>query len=137
MAGSKNLDRHKTLCRCVICSHQLSELAYYIEDCRISEHQSCVTNSFSCYSWIFFYPSPHCIFTIMNHERISTFQFCFPVFLGMHRNPNWKGFFEIFEHMHDVQKIFLLKNLFWSIMKMTITKNIPNLSQGSPNPGFR
>ena len=40
----------------------------------------------------FFYPSPHCSFTIMSHKRISTFQFCFPVFLGMHRNPNWKGF---------------------------------------------
>ena len=36
--------------------------------------------------------SSHYIFTIMNHQRISTFQFCFPVLLGIHRNPNKKEF---------------------------------------------
>ena len=30
-----------------------------------------------------------------------------------------------------------LKDFFWSIMKMPFTKNISNMSQGPPNPGFR
>ena len=34
----------------------------------------------------------HCIFTIMNHQRISTFKFCSPVLLGIHKNPNLKEF---------------------------------------------
>ena len=34
----------------------------------------------------------HYIFTIMNHQRISTFQFCSPVLLEIHRNPNWNEF---------------------------------------------
>ena len=33
-------------------------------------------------------------------------------------------------------KIFRPKAFFWSIMKMAIRKNIHNLSQGPPNPGF-
>ena len=37
-----------------------------------------------------------------------------------------------FDPMHEIQKFF-----FWSIMKMTFTENIPNMSQGPPNPGFR
>ena len=55
-------------------------------------------------------------------------------------------------HLHNASKevfqpkIFLnckhgfkstMKDFFWSIMKMTSTKNIPNMSQGLPNPGFR
>ena len=32
--------------------------------------------------------------------------------------------------------VFWSKALFWSIMKMAIRKNIHNLSQGPPNPGF-
>ena len=28
----------------------------------------------------------------MNHKRTNTFIFCFRVFLGIHRNPNWKEF---------------------------------------------
>ena len=37
----------------------------------------------------------------------------------------------------EFKKKKLLKDFFWSIMKMTFTKNIPNMSQGPPNPGFR
>ena len=39
-----------------------------------------------------------------------------------------------FEPMHEIWK----KNdqIFWSIMKMAIRKNIYNVSQGPPNPGF-
>ena len=42
-----------------------------------------------------------------------------------------------FEPMYGIQKKFLAERLFWSVMKMTFTKNIPNMSQGPPNPGFR
>ena len=41
-----------------------------------------------------------------------------------------------FELMYGIQ-FFWLKDFFWSVMKMTFTKNIPNMSQGPPNPGFR
>ena len=34
----------------------------------------------------------HCLSTIMNHQRISTFWFCSPVLLGIHRNLDWKEF---------------------------------------------
>ena len=43
----------------------------------------------------------------------------------------------IFESVHEIQKIFRPKDFFWSIMKMTLTKNITNMSQGPPNLGFR
>ena len=42
-----------------------------------------------------------------------------------------------FEPMHEIQKLFWPKDFFWSIMKVTFTKNIRNMSQGPPNPGFR
>ena len=35
-----------------------------------------------------------------------------------------------------ISKFFWPKAFFWSIMKMAIRKNIHNLSQGPPNPGF-
>ena len=41
-----------------------------------------------------------------------------------------------FEPVHEIQKFFWPKAFFWSIMKMGIRKNIHNLSQGPPNPGF-
>ena len=42
-----------------------------------------------------------------------------------------------FEPVHGIQKKIWPKDFFRSIMKMTFTKNIPNMSQGPPNPGFR
>ena len=42
-----------------------------------------------------------------------------------------------FEPMYGIQKKICPKDLFWSVMKMTFTKDIPNMSQGPPNPGFR
>ena len=42
-----------------------------------------------------------------------------------------------FEPMYGIQTFFGPKDFFWSVMKMTFTKNIPNMSQGPPNPGFR
>ena len=39
--------------------------------------------------------------------------------------------------VHGIQKLFWPKDFFWSVMKMTFTKNIPIMSQGPPNPGFR
>ena len=42
-----------------------------------------------------------------------------------------------FEPVHEIQKLFWPKDFFWSIMKVTFTKNIPNMSQGPPNPRFR
>mgnify|MGYP001229335960 CR=1 FL=1 len=41
-----------------------------------------------------------------------------------------------FEPVHEIQNNFWPKTFFRSIMKMLIRKNIRNLSQGSPNPGF-
>ena len=154
------------------------------------------------YGWQIFY-IPHCIFTILNHQRIS-----FPVLRGIHRNQYWKEFLKscesflrksqfctltdlnpgfgvhwdmleiflindsfimlqmksfgqifflnfmyglksailaifqfwqngTFEPVHEIQNIFWLKDFFWSIMKMSFKKNIYNMSQGPPNPGFR
>ena len=42
-----------------------------------------------------------------------------------------------FEHVHGIQKKIWPKDFFWSVIKITFTKNIPNMSQGPPNPGFR
>ena len=41
-----------------------------------------------------------------------------------------------FEPVHEIQNFFWPKAFFWSIMKMGIRKNIHNLSQVPPNPGF-
>ena len=41
-----------------------------------------------------------------------------------------------FESVHEIQKFFWPKAFFWRIMKMATRKNIHNLSQGPPNPGF-
>ena len=41
-----------------------------------------------------------------------------------------------FEPLHEIQIFFWPKDFFWSIMKMTFQKKIPNMSQGPPNPGF-
>ena len=40
-----------------------------------------------------------------------------------------------FEPLHEIPKF--LKYFFWTTMKMPFTKNIPNMSQGPPNSGFR
>ena len=39
-----------------------------------------------------------------------------------------------FEPMHEIQKFFWPNDFFWSIMKMSFTENISNISQ---DPGFR
>ena len=39
--------------------------------------------------------------------------------------------------MYGIQKKKMPIDFFWIIMKMAFTKNIPNMSQGPPNPGFR
>ena len=41
-----------------------------------------------------------------------------------------------FELVHEIWNFFWPKVFFWSIMKMPIRKNIHNMSQGPPNPGF-
>ena len=41
-----------------------------------------------------------------------------------------------FEPVHEIQNFFWPKAFFWGTMKMAIRKNIHNLSQGWPNPGF-
>ena len=41
-----------------------------------------------------------------------------------------------FEPVHGIQ-IFLDQKISCSVTKMTFTNNIPNMSQGPPNPGFR
>ena len=41
-----------------------------------------------------------------------------------------------FEPLHEIQIVFWPKAFFWSTMRMAIRKNIHNLSQGWPNPGF-
>ena len=41
-----------------------------------------------------------------------------------------------FEPVHEIWNFFWPKVFFWSIMKMPIRKNIHNMSQGPPNPGF-
>ena len=41
-----------------------------------------------------------------------------------------------FEPVHEIQKIFWPKDFFWSNMKVKLSKNISNMSQGRPNPGF-
>ena len=39
-----------------------------------------------------------------------------------------------FEPVHKIQKLFWTNYFFWSIMKTPFTRNIPNMSQGLPNP---
>ena len=41
-----------------------------------------------------------------------------------------------FEPVHEIQKNFWSKDFFWGIMKVPITKNIHNMPQGPPSPGF-
>ena len=41
-----------------------------------------------------------------------------------------------FEPVHEIQNFFWPKVFFWSIMNMPIRKNIHNMPQGPPNPGF-
>ena len=41
-----------------------------------------------------------------------------------------------FEPVHEIQKFFWPKLFFWSIMKVPFRKNIHNMPQGPPNPGF-
>ena len=67
----------------------------------------------------FFRKSPFCTFSCIN----STFYIlCF-------QNGT-------FEPMHEIQKIFWPKVFFWSIMKVPFRRNIHNMPQGPPNPGF-
>ena len=41
-----------------------------------------------------------------------------------------------FEPVHEIWNFLLPKVIFWSVMKMPIRKNIHNMPQGLPNPGF-
>ena len=41
-----------------------------------------------------------------------------------------------FEPVHEIRKFFWPKVFFWSIMKVPFRKNIHNMPQGPPNPGF-
>ena len=41
-----------------------------------------------------------------------------------------------FEPVHEIQKFFWPKVIFWSIMKVPFRKNIHNMPQEPPNPGF-
>ena len=41
-----------------------------------------------------------------------------------------------FELVHEIQNFFWPKVFFWSIMKVPFRKNIHNMPQGPPNPGF-
>ena len=50
---------------------------------------------------------------------------------GIEKLPNGT-----FEHVYEIQKIFCPNDFFWNIIKMTFTRNIANMSQDSPNPGF-
>jgi hypothetical protein len=42
-----------------------------------------------------------------------------------------------FEHVHEIQKYFLPKDIFWGVMKVPYRKDIHNLFQGPSNPEFR
>ena len=39
------------------------------------------------------YFSTHCYFARLNLKKMGSLQFCLPVFLGIHRNPKQKEFF--------------------------------------------
>ena len=41
-----------------------------------------------------------------------------------------------FEPVHEIWNFFWPKVFFWSIMKVPFRKNIHNMPQGPPNPGF-
>ena len=41
-----------------------------------------------------------------------------------------------FEPVHEIQIFFWPKDFFWSIIKVPYPKDIRNMSQGPPNPGF-
>ena len=42
-----------------------------------------------------------------------------------------------FEPVHEIWNFLQPKVFFWSVMKMPIRKNIHNMPQGLPNPGFK
>ena len=42
----------------------------------------------------------------------------------------------LIELVHEIQNFFWPKVFFWSIMKVPFRKNIHNMPQGPPNPGF-
>ena len=84
-------------CVRILTEYRTCHLTYQLNISSINLMLGHVTSSVPCknssvvFFWGFFCVS-HCIYTIMNHQRISTFQFCSPVLLGTHRNPNWKQF---------------------------------------------
>ena len=59
----------------------------------------------SYYTYLFTYFISHCIFTIMNHQRISTFWFCTSVLLSIHRNK-LKRIFEILWVLFEKISVF-------------------------------
>ena len=70
--------------------------------------------------------------------------FSFPYFKKSACSPlNESRFFQkILSCMISIQEwvimvFFWPKDFFWSVMKMTFTQNIPNMSQFPPNPGYR
>ena len=48
----------------------------------------------------------------MNHQRISTFWFCSPVLLGIHRNLNWKEFLKSCESFLRKVSVCTLTDLY-------------------------
>ena len=54
-------------------------------------------------SWLEVYDA-HCIFTIMNHQRISTFWFC--TLTGYSQEPRLKRIFEILQFLFEKISVF-------------------------------
>ena len=94
----------------------------------------------SCES--FFRKSPFCTFSCINPgfggpwDKLWKKNFI-AIFIMLQKNAKLKNCQNgTFEPVHEIQKNFWPKAFFWNIMKIATRKNIQNLSQGPPNPGF-
>ena len=82
-----------------------------------------------CQEWYIFYPNfqysssttTHCFYRILESKKKLIFQFF--------QNGTFKP-------VHEIWIFFWPEVFLWSIMKMSIRKNIHNMPQGLPNPGF-
>ena len=82
--------------------------------------------------WIFFVNG-----TFIMHQKKSFGQKKFWISCTGSKVPFWQFFHSAKMALLNLCMKFCPKDFFWGTMKVPFTKNIHNLFQGPPNPGFR